>query len=1372
MSITTSDHAAVLIAVALERAASASAAHRRLHFGTYLGVEPAAVFAALMEDAEERATVETLGEAGELAAIDVGGAMLIPYLVTSAEEAGLNRGSQGFAATLRSHFVAGAGDETRVLLILDANPVETVSTASEDAAALPELAWRQLCRAAVAPADGAPVSSLLEAIASHFMDAAPDGEALTRLAAFAGEPWANEGEAGGELHRLGLYLRDPFVGRDLNARLKEGRKWRSNLERWSEPGVDLAAQLRKTLGGDVRAVRTVLGAVGPFGIDFGAVELEDLKATEAAVPAYARPLVVRGPEAVVKAGDEQRARRGARPRLIAWFRARGQLAIRLAGDLGGGEKAEVRWADGDAAPLGVDQTAMEAVVDITHEGWRFGTLVLELDGSLLDSIELAVYVMAGSWFPIEQALNVDIEQSAFIVEDEPAALAIARGGGVLGPLALDDIDADAGERVLAIARTADGEAHVLPLLLLGEGTEGAGPPPATEEGEEDGEALPPASMRLVVSPVHALLDYGRRNTGELGDLTFRAEEGSAYITVSGDLYQLERQSLGRLNGLAVEAEILRRPENWAFSAVGEDEAVEVLPDSTLERLALGNIPTAQIDAFIAARAAFFAACQAYGGSVYAVAAGVAVAEARTYVGAAAELLMAVPDSGRYQAEFDRLLLLDAVSVPDSGELYLAPTNPVTVAFYLTFAAAARRWIATPGGLLQTDEAAISPAYLVPLVLHAGAWHEVATPSPFLWRRFQPVGRSGAAGEDDGRAISARLKFFLDVYPAYHDPAQTLAITVYEPGDGAAVVDGLRSFYRAELRADDYTLPRLDVTLVANGGGLPPAVHDLLAGGEGSSAADRLIRSRVKVAARAAALPRPPDDFSHLTFVFRTPAAREPAEVGMRDRATSLYAAALAPAPGRVFSPGANVQSFSWGTFGAAAAGELVTDQAGELLPQLVRRTLELVGGQPNALLEPYRTRMPTTQVERGFMPDVYEHSVWVVHLDHLLGVEAFAPDPNGAARYLIDYEERPNSSHAGLSAVTATQRVDAYLDALSGALRELGPLTAQALGRILRLLNSVSGRWALQMLRQSREQILERIGTVAAIAAVQELDHGFEGGDGVGLLIPLDEVARVLPRETSTPRPELSDDLLYIWLPLEPSDEPLPVRGRVLEVKYRSGRGPSLGHARQAMENTHNWLTSTFNDEGPSRLFRARDLAELLRTSASRGVTFGLMQRLGEPANAAFERNLERIASGDYVLDLRFWVEGEELFGDVISIELESATGASRSPLPGAGRAAGVVRLGREMLAALATGQPLPLPEDGWARPVFVPPTPPEPGDDATEPEQPQPPMPSPDATPPGEEQAVHEEAPREARAVPPEEIDEVRQLARALDAAALKYRL
>jgi hypothetical protein len=1380
MSTTTSDPAASVLAAALRAEAAAASMHRRFHLGRYLGVEPEAVFAELMDGAGETITIDTLATAGELRAVGIDGVALIPYLVAAVERAASNRGSQGFAAALRSHFASGADSQPRVLLILDANPVETVSTASEDAAALPELAWSALCRRAAEAAEGGPAEALAAQVAKELTERmAPSGEALAHLAAFAARSWRDEAEAGAHLHELGLYLSDPAVGGDLPRRLKAGRDWRSRLDSWAVPSVDLAKSLRRKLGGETRAVRKVQAAVGPFGIDYSQFTLDDLSDDEPLALSFARPLIVRGAAAALKGGDgDRRARYGAPPRLVAWFREPGgSLRLRLAGELEEGDRGEIRWRDGDIAPLALNDDGREASASIEGEGWRFGRAVLERGSAVLDAVDIAVYIAGGTWFPIERALLLDLDEEAFIVESEPAALAIAPAGGVLGPVALEDAP-EPGERAVATASGRQGERHPLPLLLLGEGPEfggdGTGEDDETEDeeelGEEDGE--PPAPEREAASPVHALLEYAARAESAPTGLSFHAEDGKGDINAGGDLYQLAAQDVAGLSGLEIEAAILARPEHWAFTAVARPEGVDVLPDATLERLAPGSIPAPEADAFRAARAAFFGAV-APSGSVYAAGTGAAEDEAVAYVEAFAALLAAIPER-RYQAEFDRLLLMDAVTVPETDEMFLAPTNPVTVAFYLAFAEAARAWAQeAPRGLLAADLAAISPGYLMPLVLRGGDWYEVAAPSPFLWRRYQVAGDAGAAVEQDGRAVATRLDFFLDVYPAYADKDQWLTIAVHEPGDGTALVDALRRFYRRDLREAEYTRPRLDISLISDSSELPAAVHALLAGGEENLrperiSLNRLVRSRIKVSVR----PRGEQPFSHLTFVFRTPAAREPAEVDMAERATSLYVGGLAAAPGRIFLPGANYQSFSWGTFAAAAGGAPARGRAAELLPPMTRDLLNLVGAQPNALLTALRTRMPSTTIERGFMPEIYGQSVWVVHLDHLLGLEAFSPDGDHA-RYLIDYEERPDSSHAGLSAVTATQRVEPYLDALSGALHELGTLTDEALTRILRLLNSVSGRWALQILRQSREQILERIGTVTAIAAVEELDLGFSRLGGAGLVLPLDELSRILPaRGLERPQATITDDLLYLWLPYVAPEEPLRVGGRLLEVKYRSRARPNLAMARQEIENTHEWLERVFNDQGPGRLFRARDLAELMRSAASRAVAFRLMPRLDDEARAQFEAALGRVASGDYELDLSFWVGDERLIGDVISVELESDSGAVRSALPGGGEPAGLVRLGRQTLAALATGHPLPAPEDRWQVPRFSPP------DGGTPAE---PPAPEPAGGPASEGPRAQDEAPVRDQEAPAatapaaavtEVSDEVRQLARALDAAVLKYDL
>ncbi|MDQ3823763.1 MAG: hypothetical protein M3321_11055, partial [Actinomycetota bacterium] len=287
----------------------------------------------------------------------------------------------------------------------------------------------------------------------------------------------------------------------------------------------------------------------------------------------------------------------------------------------------------------------------------------------------------------------------------------------------------------------------------------------------------------------------------------------------------------------------------------------------------------------------------------------------------------------------------------------------------------------------------------------------------------------------------------------------------------------------------------------------------------------------------------------------------------------------------------------------------------------------------------------------------------------------------------------------GLGGVTATTRVDPYRDAVSQALQDLDWLEPAGLRRILNLLNSVSGRWALRLLHDNPERIRERIGTVAAIATLKDIDRSFDRADGAGVLLPLEELFDLLPKN-GIPRPDSrsTDDLLYVWVPY---GEKRPVlRGRLLEVKYRSRGGPELAEARQEIENTEDWLSGVFNGNGPGRLFRARDLADVLRSSVSRGTAFGLNEEIDR---AGFESALERVASGDYHLEFAFWVGGQRLIGDVISVEVESDSDAVRSALPGAGADGGVVRLGRRVLNALASGEDVAAPP-GWEEPQFAPP--------------------------------------------------------------------
>src|SRR5262249_37915393 len=156
-------------------------------------------------------------------------------------------------------------------------------------------------------------------------------------------------------------------------RLGSGRTWRRQLEKWSAPGQELAKNLRrKTKSTD--AVRLVLGALGPFGLDYSSFTLDDLEAPQAPEPSIVRPLIVTGPTAFLKAGDY--ATGIGSPRLVAWYLSEGgELGLRLAGDFEHTDRGEIRWSDGTLTEVKIEAQHRLATAVIEGAGWLFGTLV-------------------------------------------------------------------------------------------------------------------------------------------------------------------------------------------------------------------------------------------------------------------------------------------------------------------------------------------------------------------------------------------------------------------------------------------------------------------------------------------------------------------------------------------------------------------------------------------------------------------------------------------------------------------------------------------------------------------------------------------------------------------------------------------------------------------------------------------------------------------------------------------------------------------------------------------------------------------------------------------------------------------------------------
>ncbi|SFQ05107.1 FtsK/SpoIIIE family protein [Actinomadura madurae] len=1389
----TSSTASAICDALLEVAAD-STQHRRLYLRDNFGVSTGEVFSELEPLLNEVATVGTAASGGarQIAAIRRGPVLLIPYLVDEANQrpqATWNRGLRGFAGKLRTDFSQAAelGD-VYVLLILDPDPFETVLTAAEDAATLTELSWASLVTR-IGNACAGPAANVVRDVTEDLIAREPkDPRALLdAFAAFAASDWTSVQEAGMALPSLGCYIADPRPSKD---RLERGARWRHDLERWALPDRDLATELARHAGEDYQGNSKVTAARGPSGLDYSRFTLDDLPpAKQSGRIAIVEPPRVHGARAVASAAGVA----------AIWISAEAAgFSLSVIGNVGKARPA-ARWHDGTKLPCEIDTGRMllhVPVPGIGEEGWWFSTITVR-PGS---SVTIAVYRREAEWFPIEEALQIDPVLGCFRALDSPNILAIGPGGSILGPapLRLPSEDSEELQTVIAVHGGTEGS---LPLILQStrtpaggeDGRDPAKGPGTGEDIEDPGEGwdddnlgglggtdVPPTngSYPQVPSAIHAQLDLAARRkrdglpipsgypslvrgTGEAGKLSFQVE-GSVR-------YDLEPQELsGSLRGLAVEGDILRVGRSsraLAFVQVsGEHGNPEILPDPTLDRLSLEGLDGVLVDQFFDARRTLFQALNE-SGTVHALLCGTALDEAAAYVSAYRDLIYSIEIPGRYTPELDRLLLVDLVSI-DATQCWLAPTNPVTVAWALQMAREATR-LTVGGDLPARDLKALSPRALLPLLHAQGGWWEVDDRSPLLWRRYRPLGSALALGGSNPQTITRRIGKFLEVFPAYNDPRQELAVAFREPGDGGAVAAALRAFYGAELAPGaERFRPGLSVTVYTDDGEVPRELLNLMAP-DNDHDLDRLIRSRVKLTTEYSDDSSDPA-FAHLCFAFRSSASREPRPIRLDERAPTDWVRGLASAGGRTSSQNPNELSFANGLF--------IAPSAAGTIPELLRRTLEMVGGQPRGWMQTGITQATTTAISAGTLDRIQRNSVWTVHADRLLGLEAFSPDLIERKVYIVDFEDRTSVWQAGLDSITVTELIDPYRTALSRAIAPVTRLDQSALPRLIDSANAVSGSWNLDLLNLPINGLRERLGFLAAIAALRDLDGAFQtppagSSDLGGVLLPLDELFRLLPASgIRRPSGRSCDDLLYLRLHL--ADGKARIGGRLIEVKFTSTGQPDLGVARRELQRTREWLESVSNARTVARPFRSRDLSEFIRSGAIRNRSFGL----GNLAQEQIEEVAKIVGRGDYAINFSYAVDGEELHGDVISLELENPFSANRTVLPGEGSRLGYVRLGAPVLESLAKGRKLS-PHPGWDKVNFQPRTHqggeltasgrvgatiPKPNDSRT---------PATDLTARPANPAQQSARPR-AEIAPGGKTEEVVSKARELDAAVTKYGL
>lgn len=1385
-----------VVADAIVAAVRVSGADRRLYLREYLGLDLNLVHEAFLASADSSINLTdgfefVLGRHRDelqdkasyvLKCISTGAGprdpIIVPFQITNTNRGAANTGSEGFAAALRSAISASLSENERprILVFLTPQPVDTILTTSDDAASLAELAWSALCTRAVSALAPSDTTTLIKAIAEEMAERGqPEAHALDLLIQFATKQWTGPQEAGASLYELERYVSDPAVmaATNLADRLKLSADWRDDLEKWAAPGNDLDRNLAEKRIAEEVAAR-ISSTLGPNGIAYEEFTLNELMgaAIESGLR-WTKPLRAEG-AAITTSYRGQEV-------IIAWLPGGGRLSVLLAGECDGTETATAHIA-GATAKVAVDTTARRLRLDLSGAEWVSGTIDLQSEGAGRSSVGIIAFFGEGSWFPIERTLAADVDACAFVVESEPDVIAAGAAGQFLATATLGSWAADTEPK--SVEANAFNETWPIPLLFVGtandddpstdgddfsDGDLGDETDPGDGEPSEGSgrDELDPVRRPPQPSPVHAALHAAESpDSHGVQELNY---ETRGFLKVGTTNYELIENDIDGVALTDIEAQILSAPRTTSFILTPEGELVA----GAMTLGAEGPL-AAEITRFLDARESLFNSL-ATRGSALALGAGVDLSEAREYLDAYAALLEAPQRGQRYLPEFDPILLSDSILIGSSGDIVVAPTNPLSMAFYISFAGASAGWIARGEKPSRKDIAAIGGRHLLPMFHHNDRWYESLPEQPFAWRRYQPMFRASTPADHDSGLIAERMGFFLTVYPTYDDPRQRLSILFRDPSM-QTVVESLKRFYRDDIRRAkkligdrNFSRPALEVILVSDRSEIERDVRALLED-SGDEVVDRVIRERV--AFRVLDSSEAEETFSHIAFLFQTDVQRDPWRVSLDDRAPTTFVGGLATSPGRVTlsSSSTHEASFAWGTFASTLCGDVGAPGGGEIFERILLGGLELIGGQPRELILPRHTRMPTTIVrDLGAAAAVYEDSVWVVHLDRLLGLEAFQ---HSAMRhlYIIDYKEGEDPGSPGLDAITVTSKVDPYHHALQVALSDLAELSIAGRESILQLLNGVSGRWALQLLRQAPHQVRERIGTVTAIAVLRDLDRCFgEHDTGFGVLVPLQEVWASLERRAAQePIHPACDDLVYFQVSAPDTTGITWVWARLLEVKYRTNTLPNLAEARTELESARTRLKNLFDPIGVSRLFRGRDLSELIRTAWSRSKAFGLQQ---ESDDSSLEGSLAAISSGRFRLCMDYVVDGEHLGGDVISIEADNSAGPTRTALPGEGTPFGLVRLGRETLAAVAVGERVQ--HDGWHPPVFSEQGPE--GDSVTS-NRPEPPLP-----PDGTASAPLTSSPADAGSAQPtteprppnnQTDEEVESTARQLDRAAVKYGL
>lgn len=1279
---------------------------------TIHGQELADVFRTVLSHANNERSFKTgEGSPTTLQVLDNGdGCIIVPYLVQDPPPVNLrdNRGSQGFVSALRDTYSNEAADNERLmLLVFSSSPNETLLTTMSQGVADSSLKLDNLLGIALRVPTGA--SQALRRTATELARLLPTeksqrlspelvgraAQAVNELAAFE-----RTEEVARELYRIPWCLSDPrlfeYTGSEYLRRIKSAIRTRLQLENWAtDPGTDFDSQVRKSYSSGA-ADKVVMARIGTtidwlqFTLDDllgGAPGPEDEDTEEDSLEFAAMPITVQDATATKLLAEGKT--------IVVQIPGPGcTITFNLTGPLTDSSTIHVIGYQGDEPPFteyklgkvtAADDNSSLVIEELPQPrpGWSFLEAVLTKGRRIvkkpLDSVRIAISIGTADDALVYEADGIiDLEAQAYS-GDESLNFVAEHGGEEIWTQQAEPPEEEFGT--------------LIPLR-------GETPAPGIQTQLDDDSA----DDEHVASPEHLAIDQwaaGVLPPGELSASLRHRPEGVVVADIGPVSIPVIGSESMPASRWALEKHVIDNPRTVAFRI--SNEALP-RPDIDIEGLALGDLQD-PFDEYLAARENFFAELSSL--KVPSIlAANLADNEsAVAYVNSYERLLAKVPNDQPSRLGYDKIILTDSI-ITDSGELFIAPTSPLTVALHMQFQGQVRDWLANPPAInyFAGDIGMVSPQSLVPyLRLHylSERWLESGY-APYPWRRYLPFTERARQERHPSlrRYIARRIERFLDVHPSYADERRTLRLAFINPGSAGHVRDSLLQLITPYLKKRGgeglKNIPALDLQLLSDGSDVDSLLGtdlDLFMSftpeeGQPSDAALEVMKRLSYTKGSASEFLQDPKAFAHITFLEdyfqpRPELVEWPADA----HPTSLYAQGLAADNERLakIEPGATrfIRATWTGGEGNSSTGRIAA------------RTTEVSAAAAGVPVKAGIVRAADVLVPDSQIPQLYDRSAWVVHIDRHVGLELFAPQSQGStAPYILDYTDQETPEPGVFDGITATSHVAPYrariADVLGKAVDQAVPEAAAE--QLLRTLNLISGRWGLELLRTPDNVLRGRLATALTAQVLEQVDELYADPAVLTLIVALDELLRVtgaegLPTKAGWAakaglKGRASDDLLILTVPLTSDGSPR-LTGRIIEVKYRSSPGSSAETAATQLNATHRLLSETLGaDNQPGRTMQGRHLAKLILGYASRHVAYGV--RSQHPAITTGTRALNRIAAGDYDLDLQIHRSGKVLAGDYVSVEPTlDDTSLAAQITTAAGIDIGRIRIGAPVIAAM-----------------------------------------------------------------------------------------